>query len=381
MKTNRGDTIVEVLFAMVVIGVSLAAAFGIANRSIQISRSSQERTEAQKIAESQIELIKAAISTEDTGGGNANSIKNRITNPSADNFCLYRGQDNQVSIDNSRSDNTNCDNITQLDSGVTYSVDIETETDGGNVVEYKVTVNWDRIGTNSDEPGVLTMYYRPGVIALNCSNGNPQRDLTEYALRNDVSGGDLRNAKDVVDVSVGGGGTSRSNPDIVLSQDLNTSANCNYAMEYVVYCTINRASNFSLDLPNQNPDEFGEAPTRWTSGGSSRPPCGSGRSVSAQRDERIIINFHVGYNGNRNNAQCQGNPIATLTTGNAGDDGLRGVNGVTYSESDASLQILTRNRNANCIELVHFCDENPLSGSCDDSGNSVLLKMIDWRVV
>lgn len=62
---QRGDTIVEVLLAMAVIGMVLGVAYGIANRSVAIGRSAQERSEALKFAESQLELIKVYIAEQD----------------------------------------------------------------------------------------------------------------------------------------------------------------------------------------------------------------------------------------------------------------------------------------------------------------------------
>ncbi len=57
--SQRGDTIIEVLLAMSVIGLVLGAAFGIANRSVAIGQDAQERTEALKVAESQLEQLRA----------------------------------------------------------------------------------------------------------------------------------------------------------------------------------------------------------------------------------------------------------------------------------------------------------------------------------
>lgn len=55
---QTGDTIVEVLLAMAIVGLVLGGAFVSANHSLANSRQAQERGEALKIAESQIEQIK-----------------------------------------------------------------------------------------------------------------------------------------------------------------------------------------------------------------------------------------------------------------------------------------------------------------------------------
>jgi prepilin-type N-terminal cleavage/methylation domain-containing protein len=60
MKTNtRGDTIVEVLFAMAIIGLVLTGAYKMATLNTQTTRRTQERSEALKIAEGQLEAMKS----------------------------------------------------------------------------------------------------------------------------------------------------------------------------------------------------------------------------------------------------------------------------------------------------------------------------------
>ena len=59
-KNMRGDTIVEVMMSMAVIGMVIGVSYSIANRSVRAGRMAQEQTEALKLTESQIELVKAA---------------------------------------------------------------------------------------------------------------------------------------------------------------------------------------------------------------------------------------------------------------------------------------------------------------------------------
>lgn len=58
-----GDTIVEVLIVIVVMGVVVSAGYGIAVRSLQSTQLAQEKSYALKIAEGQLESLKAASST------------------------------------------------------------------------------------------------------------------------------------------------------------------------------------------------------------------------------------------------------------------------------------------------------------------------------
>ncbi|MDQ2973687.1 MAG: prepilin-type N-terminal cleavage/methylation domain-containing protein [bacterium] len=58
-KSKRGDTIIEVMLSMAIIGLVLAAAYTTASTNLRTSRFTQERTEALKVAESQIEFMKS----------------------------------------------------------------------------------------------------------------------------------------------------------------------------------------------------------------------------------------------------------------------------------------------------------------------------------
>lgn len=57
----RGDTIVEALIATVIIGLTVGLAYGIASRSLRSAQQSQERLEALKLAEGQVEAMKGLV--------------------------------------------------------------------------------------------------------------------------------------------------------------------------------------------------------------------------------------------------------------------------------------------------------------------------------
>ena len=73
---QTGDTIVEVLMVVIVISVVLSAGYGIAVRSLQSIQLEQERTFALKIAEGQLESLKAA------------AIKTPNVLADASNYCI-----------------------------------------------------------------------------------------------------------------------------------------------------------------------------------------------------------------------------------------------------------------------------------------------------
>ncbi len=58
---KQGDTIVEVLIAVVVVSTVLVGAFTIANKSSQAVRMAQERSEAMKIAAGEVEHLMSSV--------------------------------------------------------------------------------------------------------------------------------------------------------------------------------------------------------------------------------------------------------------------------------------------------------------------------------
>lgn len=65
-KRQRGDTLVEVLIAIAVVSLILGGAYVTTNRSLYATRAAQERGNALKLAESQLEQLKAMAATNPT---------------------------------------------------------------------------------------------------------------------------------------------------------------------------------------------------------------------------------------------------------------------------------------------------------------------------
>ena len=55
---QKGDTIVEVLLAVGVLGLVLTISYGLANRNTQYDITSRERVEALKYSEEQVEMLR-----------------------------------------------------------------------------------------------------------------------------------------------------------------------------------------------------------------------------------------------------------------------------------------------------------------------------------
>ncbi len=155
---QKGDTIIEVLLAMSIIGLVLGASFGIANRSVQIGQSAQERTEALKIAESQLEIFKSEYFTN-------SSIQSRDESRP---FCLATGA---VSVEVKEITDAECQNINGNGQSGLFSVSIippnaDTATDPSGAYEIKVI--WARLGSSLSEDEAdnsrLSLYYKVGTL-------------------------------------------------------------------------------------------------------------------------------------------------------------------------------------------------------------------------
>lgn len=153
MRMKRGDTIIEVLLAMSVVGIVLGAAFGIANRSIALGQDAQERTEALKMAESQLELFKSQYPIN-------SSLRARIDNQA---FCFDMTAATPTVLE---ATDAKCQNRNPLGEEGYYSIVITPPGIADATGSYRIEVNWERIGTSSSsaERNNLALYYKPGKL-------------------------------------------------------------------------------------------------------------------------------------------------------------------------------------------------------------------------
>ena len=113
INNQAGDTIIEVMLAIAVIGMVLGASYATATRALRTGRFAQEQTEALKLAESQIEKLKYIAST-----NRAPRSSNDVFDPDAGktSFCIDDGSTGTVR--KILTTDTNyaafCNNISQL---------------------------------------------------------------------------------------------------------------------------------------------------------------------------------------------------------------------------------------------------------------------------
>ena len=58
-RNNRGDTIIEVLLASVILSIVLAGAYSLSSRATRLNQSSYERTKASNLVQEQAELLRS----------------------------------------------------------------------------------------------------------------------------------------------------------------------------------------------------------------------------------------------------------------------------------------------------------------------------------
>ncbi len=141
-SNNRGDTIVEVLISLAVLSMVIGGAYSIVNAALRNSRQAQERAEATKLAESQVETIKAGVTGVTAGspfclaGTNAAVTWSASVPPAsyiADTFAGYPAA--------CTGRNSGFHNVFIVKQGSTYTIN----------------VRWDRIGGGKEQ---LQMVYR-----------------------------------------------------------------------------------------------------------------------------------------------------------------------------------------------------------------------------
>lgn len=143
---SRGDTIIEVMVALTIIGAVVSAAYVLASRNLTATQQSQERGEAVKVAEGQIEKLKSvaaanpALSTTTTNG-----------------FCVLDDLtiDNLSATPDPASQSVDNDPLTGYDKCLTgtgnrYHYEI-IFSDPSGVGTFNIYVRWFRLGGGKDE--------------------------------------------------------------------------------------------------------------------------------------------------------------------------------------------------------------------------------------
>lgn len=162
---ERGDTIIEVMIAIAVVGSILAQAYAIANRSLQSTQTSQERSESVKIAEQQIELLRDLAKTDPDavfGSTNLNIFCIRTAGANTGERTDFPADFTIVdyTLDNFEDYPAECRN---LGGGNRYNVLIERESSTSGLFTFYS--RWDRVGGGKNEVKLVYRLHPSSSIA------------------------------------------------------------------------------------------------------------------------------------------------------------------------------------------------------------------------
>lgn len=142
LRESKGETIVEVMLALAVLGLVITFSFISTNKSSRGARSAQERAEATRHAESQLEQLKAAV---DSGS------------PSAPDFALpFCYEYNTGVLRTAVTASSRC----KVGLGNLYETVVEPVSLVGGIRTVKVTVFWPGLSTNAVDN--VTIFYKLG---------------------------------------------------------------------------------------------------------------------------------------------------------------------------------------------------------------------------
>ena len=143
-----GDTIIEVMAAISILGLALGAAYGLSNRSFQTALHTHDRVEALSLAQGQIEFLKDK--------GLKSTINNLIAKyPNGEKFCFKDNDGTDVPATNDYCVSYGPDNASIYDISISYC-----DGSGGCAPVDVFTVQATWIAGGSGKQNQLTVYYK-----------------------------------------------------------------------------------------------------------------------------------------------------------------------------------------------------------------------------
>jgi prepilin-type N-terminal cleavage/methylation domain-containing protein len=163
-RIQAGDTIVEVMIALAIIGSVIAMAYATTTRSLRVGRQAQERGEALKLVEGQIEALKIFVSNSTTRAQAFDAVYLR-DGTSEQSFCLSVAGTPTLTQQAMPAANVETDPITTgyntncaVGQDARYKLAIERADTGSAPTlqsTFTVRARWERIGGGKDEIVIL----------------------------------------------------------------------------------------------------------------------------------------------------------------------------------------------------------------------------------
>lgn len=150
-SSSSGDTIIEVLLAIAIVSMVLAGAYVSSGNSLSVVRNTQEREEALKIAEGQLETLRQAVEDGDTSVFNVPSELFCFDGNTKVGFGASPSTLPDLESDNFGSYPTECQNVNQF-----YNISIEYDEVSD---EFTSSARWDnRLGDRSQVQLIYRVY-------------------------------------------------------------------------------------------------------------------------------------------------------------------------------------------------------------------------------
>lgn len=373
---NRGDTIVEVLLAIAVVSSVIGASFVSANRSLKGTQASQERAEALKLAEGQVEYLQNLNSTASENifdttntlfcvleGNRVNFSGNTLPALDADDFSIY-----PTECQNYESSRYNLSISYDPDSQDTFTIRSRWEGPTGNDEEVRLIYRaHERINTTGGETACptgendqLNINFPLSGIALNEAGGDPNVavNMIDTLANNHASPTTFaRNFSD---------------PDLDLgahtAEDFEVAGGCVYRISYELYCG---------------------AAAPLTAANFENPPDPAIYCQPPQENETFRASFYAGSSGN----QCDYSTllgyidVGDLFVGSVSSSVISGAEDVTIVNPPApgnsvSIACMEMRSGCNTVGYVSdtvLCPAAPSNPANDFYHSSVFWNEMTWR--
>lgn len=359
---QAGETIIEVMLSVVILGFTMITIFVIARESLSTGQAANERSQVQAMVETQLERMKF-LSEKDSPPANLNIFRNDGVP-----FCVTDAIEvtTDLSFPGPCYDNSFVNN-SDLRIGIVHDEEGPNASSPFDNNTFTVTANWTRVNDSSTEQ--LVKAYRlhnqvlPADPDLSCGE-SPTINITDNlgTIGGDITSFDLwyqppqYSSPTTLDLTA----TERpfTNPDypVALSDGLYIDSRCTYDLSYEMWCT---------------------APVRSGSVFVQRPACFGGD----QDDERLRVRFYENISGSPGNYQCQPPLLTYFDTA----DSSTGATDLDWTGSGliTGSDVLS-NGFARCVDAVHVCElfpfESPPTDITCNSSSSVHLHELSWTV-
>jgi prepilin-type N-terminal cleavage/methylation domain-containing protein len=138
LLNQAGDTIIEVLLAVTILGVVVSATYAVSNRASRIGQTAQERSEAVRLGEQQLEMVRIIHKLDAY-----RTVRNALRGSSGSQQCLHYVSGSIELTSGAGQWTANCETF----AGTRYAIELEYV----NNDLFRTFVRWEGIGSDNDQ--------------------------------------------------------------------------------------------------------------------------------------------------------------------------------------------------------------------------------------